>query len=174
MVLNFLESTLPLGYWGLPLFSSRLKIQDWLSLIEILQRRLASCMALVLSFPSRIKLIKSTLSALHIYWASSFMVPKACINLTEKHNRNFICGAFEDKRKMQTISWSKICWPTDEGGLGLRSRKQTAEAARQKQIWFIVSNRKSLWNQWVHSKYFKSKSFWDLKNQTTRFLGLER
>ena len=61
---------------------------------------------------------------------------------------------------MHSVSWGKICQPKDKGGLGLKT--VIAEAAQSRQVLFIASRRKSLWNDWADSKYVE-KCYWDMK-----------
>ena len=48
------------------------------------------------------------------------------------------------------------------GGLGIRSTYGVAKAALLRQVWNVVINKKTCWNLWVHAKYLKEVSFWDV------------
>lgn len=74
-ILNFQEKSLHIKYLGLPLFFSRLSLSDCLPIVDKVRRTLLGWKAKILSFAGRIKLIRSTLSAYHIFWASCFLIP---------------------------------------------------------------------------------------------------
>ncbi|KEH17145.1 hypothetical protein MTR_0039s0090 [Medicago truncatula] len=50
----------------------------------------------------------------------------------EKSIRNFIWSGSIDKRKLVTVAWKKICKPTAQGGLGIRSLQKLNQAANLK------------------------------------------
>lgn len=108
---------------------------------------------------------------MHIYWPTSFILPKACIAQLEWHTRNFFWGHFNDSRKLKPVAWSKICSPIESEGLGISSISAVASATVLRQVWFIVSNRSCLWISWVYKKYIKHRSFWDLKTPSNCSLG---
>lgn len=140
----FPEGHLPISYLGLPLFSTRLMMENCHHILNVIRKSLTAWKALLLSSAVRLEFIKSTLASLNIYWASYFLLPMACIQLIEKHIRNFYCGSFDEKRKMHTIAWSKLCLPMEQGGLGIRSISSTAKAAHKRRVWFIASQQKIL------------------------------
>lgn len=110
-VVQFGKMTLPAIYLGLPLITSRLRVSDCMPIVEKIWRRLSGWKPKLLSFTGRAELIKSTLCSYHFYWRTSFLLPKSCINVTEKHIRGFFWGCYDDLRKMQTVAWSRICLP---------------------------------------------------------------
>ena len=155
--LNFKQGEMPNKYLGIPLISTRIKLKHCDPLISKLRQRQPGWKAKLLSFAGRIELIKSTLLTLHIFWASIFLFSKACLETLEKHIRNFFWGSFDDTKKMKTISWSKICQPIEQGGLGLRLVRAIVDAVIQRQVWYITSKRKFIWVEWVYNEYIKEK-----------------
>lgn len=118
--IGFKERMLPIKCLGIPLFSSRMFLTDCQPLIDKFRSRLSSCKAHMLSFAGTIDLIRSTLNAFHIFWASSFTLPRACLDQLEKISRNFFWGSFEgNNRRLKTVAWAKICSPRENGGLCL-------------------------------------------------------
>lgn len=80
-VLNFKLGTLPIKYLGSPLFPSKLKAVDCYAVIEKVRNRLASWKSCILSMAGGVDLNRSTLSSLHIFWASSFLITKSILKL---------------------------------------------------------------------------------------------
>ncbi|KAL0437766.1 UNVERIFIED_CONTAM: hypothetical protein Sradi_0484500 [Sesamum radiatum] len=85
--LDFQEGHLPLRYLGLPLLASRLTIADCQPLLHRIDDRIKGWEGIMLSFAGRVQLIKSVLSALQIYWAMAFILPKHLIKEIEKRLR---------------------------------------------------------------------------------------
>lgn len=124
---------------------------------EKLRKRFAGWESRALSYAGRLELIRSTINYLHIYWSTSFLLPKACISTLEKHTRNFFWGHFDDSRKLKPVAWSKICTPIESGGLGIRTISDIPAASLLRQVWYIGSRRKCLWIKWVY-KNISSKA----------------
>ncbi|KAL0381932.1 UNVERIFIED_CONTAM: putative mitochondrial protein [Sesamum latifolium] len=88
--LDFQEGYLPLRYLGLPLLASRLTIADCQPILRKIDDRIKGWEGIMLSFAGRVQLIKSVLTALQIYWAMAFILPKHVIKEIEKRLRNFL------------------------------------------------------------------------------------
>ncbi|KAL0283157.1 UNVERIFIED_CONTAM: hypothetical protein Sradi_7238900 [Sesamum radiatum] len=78
-ILGFQEGHLPLRYLGLPLLASRLTIADCQPILQKIDARITGWGGMMLSFAGRVQLIKSVLSALQVYWATAFILPKHII-----------------------------------------------------------------------------------------------
>ncbi|KAL2226615.1 UNVERIFIED_CONTAM: hypothetical protein Sindi_2020200, partial [Sesamum indicum] len=89
-ILGFQEGHLPMKYLGLPLISSRLSIFDCQPLISKIDARITGWEGISLSYAGRVQIIKFVLSALSLYWASAFILPKKVINEIENRLRNFL------------------------------------------------------------------------------------
>ncbi|KAL0386411.1 UNVERIFIED_CONTAM: Retrovirus-related Pol polyprotein from transposon TNT 1-94 [Sesamum latifolium] len=89
-ILDFKERHLPLRYLGLPLLASRLPIADCQPILQKIDGRIKGWDGVLLSFAGRVQLIKSVLSALQIYWAMAFILPKHVIKEIEKRLRTFL------------------------------------------------------------------------------------
>lgn len=93
-----------------------------------LRERLSGWKAKLLSNASRLELIKSTLSSMHVYWASSFLLPKAYVKLMDRNIRNFFWGHFENKKYFTSITWKTICRPLSQRGPSVNPIRSIAEA----------------------------------------------
>ncbi|KAL2243470.1 UNVERIFIED_CONTAM: hypothetical protein Sindi_0465000 [Sesamum indicum] len=90
-VLRFQEGLRPMTYLGLPLISSKLRVQ----------------------------IIKSVLTALSVYWASAFILLKEVIKNIEKRLRIFLWKG-KGSSGYAKVAWKEVCKPLVEGGQGLR------------------------------------------------------
>ena len=65
------------------------------------------------------------------------------------------------------VSWSEVCNPKHEGGLGLRSIEEANKVCILKLIWRIMSSEGSLWVDWVKRYLIRRGSFWAVKDTST-------
>ncbi|KAL0282290.1 UNVERIFIED_CONTAM: hypothetical protein Sradi_7265800 [Sesamum radiatum] len=70
----------------------------------------------MLSFAGRVQLIKSVLSALQVYWAMAFILPKHIIKEIEKRLRNFLWKGNLDTGYAK-VSWQQLDLPLQASGL---------------------------------------------------------
>ncbi|KAK1441021.1 hypothetical protein QVD17_06857 [Tagetes erecta] len=103
-IMPFVEGTLPVKYLGVPLVSSRLIYKDCKVLVEKMEGRIENWKNRMLSFAGRLQLIGSVLSALYIYWALVFVLPKRVIADLEVKMRNFLWSqGMGSKGKAKTV-----------------------------------------------------------------------
>ncbi|XP_021994626.1 uncharacterized protein LOC110891242 [Helianthus annuus] len=160
-IMPFKEGSLPVRYLGVPLISSGLVYKDCSVLMESLDKRIKHWRNKLLSFAGRLQLIVSVLSSMHIFWSSVFLLPNRVIHELEAKMRNFLWSqdvAFH--RGKAKVSWKVVCLPKYEGGLGIRRLGDVNKALMTKHIWSIITNRNSLWVEWVHSYRLRGKNFW--------------
>ncbi|XP_021985819.1 uncharacterized protein LOC110882016 [Helianthus annuus] len=163
-ILNFMpfkEGSLPVRYLGVPLISSGLLYKDCSVMMEKLDKRIMHWRNKLLSFAGRLQLIVSVLSSMHIYWSSVFLLPIRVTHELEAKMRNFLWAQDSTFQKGKAkVSWKVVCLPKYEGGLGIRRLGDVNKALMTNHIWSIVTKRKSLWVEWVHSYRLKGNSFW--------------
>lgn len=92
-------------------------------------------------------------------------IPSTCITRMQRLIRNFLWDQGTTP-KTHWLSWSKICRPRDEGGLGLRSLQEIRKTCRGKLATNFLCN-KNLWAEYIHNRYRLdqrgSKFFEDIK-----------
>nr|GEW31844.1 hypothetical protein [Tanacetum cinerariifolium] len=106
-VLPFAVGCLHVRYLGLPLFSSRLSKAHCSSLIDKVKSRLFNWKNKSLSFAGRLQLIKSVVISTQVYWASSFILPKAVNTEIEQLMRGFLWSHGE-LRRGHAKGWRKL------------------------------------------------------------------
>jgi hypothetical protein len=74
-----------------------------------------------LSKGGRVTLIKSTLANMPTYDMSLFPILASVAICIEKIHRDFLWDGLGDQFKHHLVSWSKVCSPISEGGLGIRN-----------------------------------------------------
>lgn len=119
-ILGFQLAGLPIKYLGLPLVSTRLKYVDCLPLSEKICNRIQSWKGRVL-WTGRLELIKSVLNSIQVFWSNCFIFPKKMITAINQRCNTFLWSGPDMKKKIHHVSWSTICSPKAEGGLGSRN-----------------------------------------------------
>lgn len=97
-------------------------------------------------------LIKHVLSAMPVHLLSICQPPKTIIKHIERVFANFFWGSSEGKQKYYWSSWSTLCYPTSEGGVGFRSLQDIADTFAAK-LWWQFRLRDSLWVEFMKAKY---------------------
>ncbi|KAL2230903.1 UNVERIFIED_CONTAM: hypothetical protein Sindi_1684700 [Sesamum indicum] len=116
IIMGFQEGQLPMRYLGLPPLSSRLSISDCQPLLLKIDARINGWEGISLSYAGRIQIIKSVLSAMSIYWASAFILPKAIIKQIEKQLRTFLWKGTSTSGYAKTRLHNTSIWTINEKG----------------------------------------------------------
>jgi hypothetical protein len=153
-------SSLPLKYLGLPLGACFKAKSIWDGVLEKMEQRLAGWKRLYLSKGGRVTLIKSTLSNLPTYLLSLFPIPVSVANRIEKLQRDFLWGGIGDEFKYHLVSWSKVCSPIPEGGLGIRNLRVFNKALLGKWLWRYAHEREAWWRIAIDAKFGSSWGGW--------------
>ncbi|KAK6117718.1 hypothetical protein DH2020_048570 [Rehmannia glutinosa] len=154
-LLNFPLGTLPVRYLGVPLAAQKLNVNHYSPLYDRIASYINKWTANSLSYAGRLLLIKSVLQGVECFWLQIFPLPSTVIDRINRLCRVFLWG-----KNTSPIKWSKVCLPSDEGGVGLRDVHSWNKALLAKILWNIHSKADSLWVRWVHSFYLKNQSIW--------------
>ncbi|XP_010430863.1 PREDICTED: uncharacterized protein LOC104715119 [Camelina sativa] len=159
---GFTTGMLPKKYMGLPLMSRKLKVAEYAPLIEKIKARFNSWATKSLSFADIVQLITSDISGIVNFWISTFILPLGCIRQIESLCSRFLWSGQIEKKGLAKISWSQVCLPKSEGGIGLRRFATWNRTLCLRMIWLLFSGSASLWVAW-HKLHNCSKvlSLWD-------------
>ncbi|KAL2246405.1 UNVERIFIED_CONTAM: Transposon TX1 uncharacterized protein [Sesamum indicum] len=159
-LLGFQEGHLPMRYLGLPLISSRLTISDCQPLLSKIDARIAGWEGMSLSYAGRVQIIKSVLSALSIYWASAFILPKAIIKEVEKRLRRFLWKG-TSMTGFAKVAWKDVCKPIGQGGLGIKDIDALNRALMTKKLCDVIRcDRTSIWVEWLQLGRLHNNTIW--------------
>ncbi|KAL0281816.1 UNVERIFIED_CONTAM: Retrovirus-related Pol polyprotein from type-2 retrotransposable element R2DM [Sesamum radiatum] len=154
-----------LRYLGLPLLASRLSISDCQPILRKIEARIKGWEGVMLSFAGRVQLIKSVLSALQVYWAMAFILPKHIIKEIEKRLRNFLWKGNLDTGYAK-VSWQQVCRPVNEGGLGIRDIHSLNKGLMSRHLWRIISHdSNSIWVSWIFHYRLQNSSVWTIRTR---------
>lgn len=110
----------------------------------------------------RITLAKSTVTTLASYTMQTAKLPRNVCDTIDKKTRRFVWGGDEEKRKIHLLSWECLQKPMDQGGLALRSARQTNAAFLTKLGWRVLTEPNALWSRVLRSKYCKGRCDLDM------------
>jgi len=161
--LGFQQGILPVKYLGVPLISTRLTHADCLPLVERIISRIKLWTSASLTYAGRLQLIQAVLFSIQVYWSSMFILPCATIRKIESILASFLWKGASLSSNGSKVSWSSICYPLQEGGLGIKSLKTWNKAATMKHIWRLFEEKQSIWATWIHTIHIRNRSFWHIK-----------
>ncbi|GAV73163.1 zf-RVT domain-containing protein, partial [Cephalotus follicularis] len=147
--------TLPLKYLGLPLVSRKLTAMECRCLTSKLVAKTQAWASKCLSYSGRLQLIQAVLAGIQNFWTSNTIVPIATLKQCEKIMRAYLWAGSTGSSKAK-VSWSQVCKPKVEGGLGLRKAIDCNKAAMVRLLWDVIIDRSSLWVRWTTWKYILS------------------
>jgi hypothetical protein len=127
-----------------------------LDILQKVQWKIEGWRSKTLSQAGKSVLLKVVASSIPSYAMSSFMFPDILCHCLDKAFRNFWWGFPKGKTyNLPLKSWSSICLPKDQGGLGFRLMKDINVSLIAKLGWKLLSNHDALWIALFKEKYIK-------------------
>ncbi|KAK6131947.1 hypothetical protein DH2020_034308 [Rehmannia glutinosa] len=156
-VTGFYQKTLPVIYLGAPLFKGRCKSSLFDILLSKVKDKISGWDRLLLSMAGRLLLIRFVLSSMPLYFLQVLHVPKVMINKFHRLFARFLWGSSDSNTKMHWARWTNICFPLEEGGLGLRNLTDINVAFEIK-LWWHLRTGCSLWSSFMRKKYLSKEA----------------
>ncbi|KAI0525121.1 hypothetical protein KFK09_004512 [Dendrobium nobile] len=151
--LNIYNITHLITYLGVPLSFNRLRISDFLPLMEKATKKLSGWFANLLSFAGRLQFLKFTIVNSIAYWIRGAIIPKAVIKYFKKISSKFLFfGDLDVGKKLHMLSWEEVCKPKTYGGLGLPS-VQALQFAYNCSVILRMYNSDSALSKWLVYRY---------------------
>ncbi|GKV39485.1 hypothetical protein SLEP1_g47243 [Rubroshorea leprosula] len=144
---GFKVGTLPVRYLGVPLITGRLTNAALKPLISKITDRINSWSSKYLSFAGRLQLISSVLQGITNFWCSVFILPKRVITAVEAKCSAFLWKGKSIDARGAKVSWSAVCQPKMEGGLGIKPLLSWNNACILRFIWLLFSKAGSIWRK---------------------------
>lgn len=120
-IFNCQVGLFPIKYLGVPDSPSRLKVCDWLPLLEKSNKRLDISKGGTMSIAGRTTLISSSLNNSPTYHMPVYLLPKTIINRLEKTRRTFFWQGGGTKGKYHLVKWEIICKSKKKGVWGSKT-----------------------------------------------------
>lgn len=107
---GFTTGSLPVRYLGLPFMSRKIRVSEYEPLLDKNRCRFIGWTVKKLSYAGRLQLIASVITGTVIFWITTFVLPKCCIQKLESLCLRFLwAGAYKAK-----VKWSTVCLPKSE------------------------------------------------------------
>ncbi|CAH9069343.1 unnamed protein product [Cuscuta epithymum] len=151
-IMGMRVSSLPMKYLGANLHKGMNKFQYCSNIINHFDSKLSPWQQKNLSQGGRLVLIKYVLNTIPNYVLATDKLPKRVISALEKKMASFLWGSTEGRRKFHWANWIKICFPTEEGGLGVRALSDVEKAFSLK-LWWKWRTQDSPWCKFIKAKY---------------------
>nr|XP_016467082.1 PREDICTED: uncharacterized protein LOC107789726 [Nicotiana tabacum] len=144
----------PIVYLRCPIFYSRRKMEYYQPMITKVLDRLQSWKGKLLSIGGRAILIAHVLQSMPIHLLSAVNPPAYVINTLHKIFAQFFWSSSVTGNNGHWASWSTLCMPQKEGGIGFRSLHDVEKALFCK-LWWKYRTKPSLWSSFMSQKYCK-------------------
>jgi len=130
-------------YLGCPIGHAKKKKIQFSELMKKVHNKLQAWKGKLLSFGGRAVLIQNVLNSIPIYFMS-VIIPPRCI-LLDLHRvfAKFFWKFRDVGNNKHWVSWSELCKPKEEGGLGFRSIFDVSKALFAK-LWWVFRTKKTL------------------------------
>lgn len=123
-------------------------------------------------FAGRSLLIKTVIMGTVNFWISTFQLPKSCVKKIESLCSTFLWSSSLDKRPNVKVSWTRVCLPKLEGGIGLRSFRKWNLTLMLRVIWLLFSGSDLLWVAWHRTYNCRSSyHFWSQEESPSHSLN---
>jgi hypothetical protein len=178
--------TLPFTYLGLPMGTTKPRVEDYMPLMDKIERRLTSTSAF-LTQAGRLQLVNSVLSSLPTYAMCSLKIPVAVLDFINRARRHCLWRGSDANAKGRSLAaWPKVTKPKDKGGLGIIDLRSQNEALLLKHLDKFYNKKDTPWvNMIWHSHYSQGHiphasadkgSFWwkDLLHLCDKFRGIAK
>ncbi|KAL6210110.1 hypothetical protein ACLB2K_021048 [Fragaria x ananassa] len=114
------------------------------ALADKAKARLLGWAGKLISMAGRVQLVHDVFQSMLLHSFSTYLWPSSLIKYLSTCARNFIWSGDVGIKKIVTVSWSQICAPKDEGGLGLRHLKSLNLAALLTMGWRVLTANSAL------------------------------
>ncbi|XP_061350001.1 uncharacterized protein LOC133295218 [Gastrolobium bilobum] len=151
----------PFRFLGVPLLASRLNVCHYDPMIARITALIHGWNRKTLSYAGRLDLVRAVIQGIANFWLGNFPLPLSVIHRINASCRNFLWGKTDEGKKRPLVSWSIVCSPKEEGGLGLFCLKTWNNALLTRTLWDFHIKKDSLWVKWIQHYYFKDQSFWE-------------
>lgn len=137
--------TMPFTYLGLPMGTTKPRIEDLSPIMDRVERRHSSCSSL-LTLSGRLEMVNSVITPITTYAMCTIKLHKGAIENIDRSRKQCLWrGNDRSKKGGNLAAWPLVIKPKDKGGLGVIN---------------LYLQNDTLLLKWLHKFYFKQNIPW--------------
>ena len=145
----------PFTYLGLPLGTTKLKIEEFALLLDRVERKLTAC-STMLSYSGRVEYINTVITPTASYAMCTLKLHKGVIHSIDGIRKQCLWrGNSERKKGGNLAAWPLVQRPKHKGGLGIKNLKLQNDALLLKHLHKFYSKADIPWVQQIWFKYYQ-------------------
>jgi hypothetical protein len=184
-VLDCKVGSFPFTYLGLPMGTTKPRVEDFTPLMDRIERRLTSCSSL-LSYTGRLEMVNTVLSSTATYAMCSLKLPKGVIDNIDRARKQCLWrGQSQQKKGGNLAAWPMVMKPKEKGGLGIINLNIQNDALLIKHLHKFYNRADVPWVNFIWHNHYMNRvphatrevgSFWwkDVLRLNTLFRGIAR
>jgi hypothetical protein len=149
--------SLPFTYLGLPMGTTKPRIDDLSPIMDRVERRLSAC-STWLSYSGRLQMINSAITPIVTYTLCTIKVPKGFIENIDRARKQCLWrGSGDTAKGGNLVAWPTVMQPKEKGGLGVINLRLQNDALLLKQLHKFYNKVDTPWVSLVWSGYYEGK-----------------
>ncbi|GJX25157.1 hypothetical protein Tco_0231453, partial [Tanacetum coccineum] len=119
-IIPFNIGNFPMKYLGVPFITKKISVKECKPLVDKVRTRVSNWKNKCLSYAGRLQLIAYVLSSMQVFWNAVLLLPKQVVYDIERLPKEFLWCQGELTKGKSKVSWTSVCKPKEQGGLGLK------------------------------------------------------
>ena len=149
--------TLPFTYLGLPMGTTKPKIEEFAPLLDRMEKKLSACSSL-LSYSGRVEYINTVLTPTVTYAMCTFKLQKGVIQDIDRIRKQCLWrGNSERKHGGNLVAWPLAQRPKKKGGLGIKNLLLQNDSLLMKQVHKFYSKEDIPWVNLLWYRYYDGR-----------------
>lgn len=150
---NCQKGSLPFTYLGLPLGTTKPRIEYFLPLVQRIERRL-TCTSAFLTQGGKLQIVNSVLSSSVVFYYCSLKLHKGVIKQLDKYRKHCLWkGSDLNAKQPPKAAWPMVCLPK-KGGLGVINLSAQNDSLLMKFLHKFYSKADIPWVHLVRDNYY--------------------
>jgi hypothetical protein len=153
---NCAKGSLPFTYLGLPLGTTKPRIEDFLPLVSKCERRLHAT-SLFLSQAGSLLMTNAVFTSIPMFQMGTFLLPKTVLEQIDKYRKHCLWrGSNVNDKRPPKAAGHMVCLPKEEGGLGVINLKTHNEALLLKNLHKFFNKSDIPWVHLIWEKHYRN------------------
>jgi hypothetical protein len=149
--------TMPFTYLGLPMGTTKPRMEDLTPMMDRVERRLSAC-STWLSYSGRLEMVNSAITPITTYAMCTIKLPKGVIdNIDRARKQSLWRGNDPEKKGGNLVAWPVVQQPKAKGGLGVLNLRLQNDALLLKQLSKFYNQVDVPWVQIIWFRYYTNK-----------------